>query len=633
MGTSAETQLLQSQVSLSRSASLANAAAGKTERVPDARSSISPRGSTAPAQPGVRIAIFFDGTGNNLDADVGTGEHSNVARLFRAHVRDDPSQGVFRYYVPGIGTRFKDIGDPGAETRGVAFAARGTARLDWAMRRLEECLVQSRGRTLHLALFGFSRGAALARAFARLVAHRCERGSDGGWRISHQKAESPFRLYFMGLFDTVASVGAPMGTNNLQSIDLTTGAMDLRQALHSRHVYGSTLDDIAFADGGAPGADPAEGMSNGHVSWADDLRIPELVEDCLHMVAAHEIRNSFPVDSVLNGPRYPRNCRERLYPGAHSDVGGGYRRGEGARSPSPGSSLSLIPLRHMRAEAIAAGVPLLPQMRSENLMGDFAEDPASKGAFETLCRRFDLYMRSAGLGEKSMGSQMLSHMNLYYQWRFSRIASGLRERSARREIREQAVLQEKAHEPTWASERTALKGSVEQARLKAEAQKLMARKLESAGMRWTPSGRALVDSHVELAEQLEDRYLSEKARLDTLPTSDGSFARNVNVYDDQLLDDARRLQAFAKQKGRGNLRPHYKALLEAYEAEVERRQGALSQELNAFFDTYVHDSLSGFAMDATLPSDPRVIYVGGDRKLQYAFNPPTRRGLPTSALG
>lgn len=33
----------------------------------------------------LRVGFFFDGTGNNLDADVGTDEHSNVARLFKAY--------------------------------------------------------------------------------------------------------------------------------------------------------------------------------------------------------------------------------------------------------------------------------------------------------------------------------------------------------------------------------------------------------------------------------------------------------------------------------------------------------------------------------------------------------------------
>jgi hypothetical protein len=32
------------------------------------------------------------------------------------------------------------------------------------------------------------------------------------------------------------------------------------------------------------------------------------------------------------------------------------------------------------------------------------------------------------------------------------------------------------------------------------------------------------------------------------------------------------------------------------------------------------DSLADFALDATLPSDPRVVYVGGDEIEQFAMN-------------
>jgi hypothetical protein len=35
------------------------------------------------------FSFFFDGTGNNLAADEGTEQHSNVAKLFRAHIEDD----------------------------------------------------------------------------------------------------------------------------------------------------------------------------------------------------------------------------------------------------------------------------------------------------------------------------------------------------------------------------------------------------------------------------------------------------------------------------------------------------------------------------------------------------------------
>ena len=58
------------------------------------------------------VSFFFDGTGNNMKADLPTLEHSNVARMFRAHLEDKPG-GVERVYIPGIGTLFPEIGDNG----------------------------------------------------------------------------------------------------------------------------------------------------------------------------------------------------------------------------------------------------------------------------------------------------------------------------------------------------------------------------------------------------------------------------------------------------------------------------------------------------------------------------------------
>ena len=112
MATDHESKKLQSPASLRRSASLANRAADSTGRVPVSTGGTSGKVSTASVQQGVRVSFFFDGTGNNLDADVGNDEHSNVARLFRAHPDKDPGRGIFGYYIPGIGTRFKEIGDP-----------------------------------------------------------------------------------------------------------------------------------------------------------------------------------------------------------------------------------------------------------------------------------------------------------------------------------------------------------------------------------------------------------------------------------------------------------------------------------------------------------------------------------------
>lgn len=64
--------------------------------------------------------------------------------------------------------------------------------------------------------------------------------------------------------------------------------------------------------------------AEGHQSWANkNMQIHPGVESCLHIVAAHEIRATFPLDSVRIDQRYPPNVKEYVYPGSHSDVGGG----------------------------------------------------------------------------------------------------------------------------------------------------------------------------------------------------------------------------------------------------------------------------------------------------------------------
>ncbi|WNG19040.1 T6SS phospholipase effector Tle1-like catalytic domain-containing protein [Cystobacter fuscus] len=629
MATEQDSKKLQSPGLLQLAASLSSAKVEPTRSVPLVFG-IGNKVSANTVRQGMKISFFFDGTGNNLEADYANREHSNVARLFLAHQQTDKGQVSFSHYIPGLGTRFKDINDPGGTTTGLAFGGMGEERLEWAMKKLETQLSRAMGRSAHVALFGFSRGAALARAFARRIADRCTRTSGGGWTFQSKNTRTPFELYFMGLFDTVASVGMPMGTNNAQSLDLTTGMLDLEQALKQRHLYGSTLEDIAFAKGGAPGADPASGPANGHMSWGDDLRIPEMVGSCVHMIAAHEIRNSFPVDSLLQGNSYPKNCREMVYPGAHSDVGGGYRRGEGARSPVPGSFLSLIPLHHMRDEAIRAGVPIKTEL-PEVLKEDFAEDPASKSAFQVLCRRFDLYMKKVGRTAGPLGAVMLAHAQVFQQWRMSRAASDEKARGAYGPTRDRPLLNE--FQPIWSKEEAALKKEMNALEAEYKQAQGAAQMLLESRATMFESGRKEFQLQTKLAAQKQDAFLTKKSRYDTLPSSDVSFSVNSKIYDRQLIADARKLQALAKKKGRDQLRPHYFTLLFAYEAEFEQKRGMRDPELSAFFDTYVHDSLAGFAKDATLPSDPRVIYTGGDDKLLYASHSPVVPAQMQSTLG
>jgi hypothetical protein len=558
------------------------------------------------------LSFFFDGTGNNLEADLPKNsklsdrEHSNVARLYLVHSPNDPKLGIYRFYIPGVGTYFRDVKDEGNTVAGRAGGEGGEERLEWAMAAFDRAIAGSKD-TINVALFGFSRGAALARAFARRIAARCT-SKQGQWYLS--SGMRPINLNFMGLFDTVASVG--LAAKNSST---TTALVSVRLALMDR-TNSQDASLYVLAPGTKPGADPTPSMADGHMAWGSDLRIPPMAKRCVHMVAAHEIRNAFPLDSVLDGKGYPSNCEEIVYPGVHSDVGGGYREGEGGRGLAPGGQLSHIPLRHMYAKALQYGVPLLKDFKSVALQEDFAFDPSSSAGYQKMEKRYFLYLKSAGNGGVSLGTAMLSHMKLYYRWRFQQIALNEQARKAGKKTADEIRLQGRLK--TWSTQET------EQKNYRDKEYKEL-RRLRSLAMpdmdEWGNFKERTPEQKKYYQQSLvqEDVYRKACARYDTRPGSVDELAENLEIYDEQLLADAKILK-FISKNGKNPLRPHYQAILDAYVSVYEKKSSKLDPEIIAFFDDYVHDSLAGFATDATLPSDPRCIYIGGDDELKYAMN-------------
>lgn len=593
------------------------------------------------------VSLFFDGTGNNLKADLPTMEHSNVARLFRAHQPDDDVNGVYRVYVPGIGTLFPEKGDSGqgpippVDTHS-GMGAKGQARLDHAFETLSNYIAKAEARALNptnkivainIAVFGFSRGATLARAFVRdLLSPRLRmtviQAGEVRWRVGSY----PLAIRFVGLWDTVASVGLPMSANNVGSIRssrLATAGNLTRFVTQGLRTPFLRAVDLAF---GAPGADPAPGSFDGHGEWADGLAIPPVVEHCVHMVAAHEIRNSFPVDSVLRSLVKPANCKEFIYPGAHSNVGGGYRPGEagkggpsqaGVRSADAVEALSLVTLRTMYDEARAHGVPLRasggPQWEPEN-ESDFDMSPA-------LIDRFNHYLTHVGRGGRPLGEELLAHTRAYFAWRWWRIAKGrgaeslaVRENSAvfaqdrralerqRQSIRSERAKHQSAFESAFQERTTRAAGQWQNPHVDLKA---LNADLADLNQRMTAAKASMA--------RLEAQEREIGARLATLP-NETELLERLNEYDRELLSDARSILAVIANdpERRRQLRPHYRCLIETYEAQFVEGRGLADEKIQAFFDNHVHDSLAGFGRDFTLPSDPRVVYVGSDRKLDYA---------------
>ena len=59
---------------------------------------------------------------------------------------------------------------------------------------------------INISVFGFSRGAALARAFTNQFMWQCQSDCDG---LTYGQGKYPIEFKFLGIFDTVASFGLP----------------------------------------------------------------------------------------------------------------------------------------------------------------------------------------------------------------------------------------------------------------------------------------------------------------------------------------------------------------------------------------------------------------------------------------
>ena len=540
------------------------------------------------------LNVFFDGTGNNEKIDTPTFEHSNVSRLHRARLRDSEAAGRYSFYVPGIGTPFREIGDEGGKLA-MAAAAGGDARISWAIeqveRRIKIAAAKAQNpvnkiRSINIAVFGFSRGAATARAFARRIADRCQRAG-AGW--AWKEGGYPLRLYFMGLFDTVASVGTPTSARKF------TG-----EAALAPMPLGLGLLPVLMTS-----------TADGHGAWAKDLRIPQMVERCVHYCAAHEVRNSFPLDTVLEDGHYPPNCKESYYPGVHSNVGGGYRPGEGGRNLNRFAMLSLVPLKAMYDEAVQAGVPLqsMATMAREVRQDFMADEPADVQARSELSQRFNHYMDTVGAGDKGPGETVRSHMRMYFRWRILHMGRKLKAHEEGKADWDAQRLQD--YDRSLGAERQQKRATLRQREEEFEA----AARARGAAWSWYRRGIAHEDRRVayeQSAARVEDARwarVHQQASVATMPSDAPTLIEALAKYDQQFLEDSEQVRK-ADPK---TLRPFAKILREAWEMEPLK-----DEQIIAFFDEYVTDSLAGFDTDRTRATEHRWLYQGGDATVDYA---------------
>lgn len=379
---------------------------------------VSPRQAPQPhlCEMPLHIGVFFDGTGNNQDwrepqtsgTQLQREKDSNVARIFRAY-RDDPTEGYYSVYVPGVGTPFDKIGEIEPRGLGAACGAGGDGRINFGLLHVINSIhraVSPNGRlyaedgsVLALCRNGV-RGARVDRghrqdqpglADARdEAALRAVNMDQTGGLLLNSAGDAPQRTrFFKRACRQIAEKAAQHDKPKITEIFIDVYGFS-RGATAARTFTnwllelfdGDTLCGISakirflglFDTVASVGVPASSGLAEGHLSWADApcLRISGQVKNCVHYVAMHENRASFPVELVRQNGVLPSNCREYMLPGMHSDVGGGYTPSEQGKSPSGlnEEKLSQLPLELMFQASLAAKVPL-----DKSLATSLAFDP------------------------------------------------------------------------------------------------------------------------------------------------------------------------------------------------------------------------------------------------------------------
>lgn len=227
--------------------------------------------------------------------------------------------------------------------------------------------------TIEVSVFGADRGCVLARAFVNLL----QKDFHGVYsRTGMDFRAVPIEIKFVGLFDAVSSI---MESNAL--VSFTPYLATLKQDFSDR-----------------------------------PLSLPPGIE-CVHMLAAHELRSSQRIDSLEM-----TRGEQLLFPGSSEDVTGGAPPGRtGLRN-----ALARVPLREMHLRAMAAGVPLIRMERlktfNESLYKSFSFAPTFpvNGTPKRVDELVDAYRKQTKVYKVNSGAALqpalLAHMKVLLWW-------------------------------------------------------------------------------------------------------------------------------------------------------------------------------------------------------------------------
>ena len=247
------------------------------------------------------IVVCFDGTNNTPDQyELGQLAQTNVFKLFRTLKSDSPKapfpRGAFdasmckrykdkqiAFYYIGVGNQFEN--SPIGQVLGQAMGMGATGLVDRAY--LDVMRVYQPGDKVFV--FGFSRGAAIARLLTRAI----------------DKRGAPKSIWTLRLFGRHWTVwkSKPMTGSGRVPIAVlgcwdTVGAFGLAKKI--------------------------AGFDFQKIDLFKDLSIPDNVDQAYHMVALDEERDSFVPTLMEPDPTKPGRILEVWFSGDHANVGGGW---------------------------------------------------------------------------------------------------------------------------------------------------------------------------------------------------------------------------------------------------------------------------------------------------------------------
>ncbi len=275
----------------------------------------------------LRMGIFFDGTGND---PTNKESLSNIRKLFikypnnydvannKSNITDkDNFPNIQSAYIRGVGSKNKSgVKD---SFLGGGFGSGATERLEgilFYIQSMIEIYKEKKGslpESIELDIFGFSRGAAMARHFVNIL----KQDNGSFYNIKYKYEANNLKIRTLNLFDTVGSMG------------IAGNDIDIGFTYHIKSSYVSDAITHFIADD--------EYRYNFDGQFIGGNYIP------------------YPIDKKIG------KVSEYVLLGAHSDIGGGYKKEE---HQVENNDLSKVYLHKMYDICIEVGIPFLEKPKT-----------------------------------------------------------------------------------------------------------------------------------------------------------------------------------------------------------------------------------------------------------------------------